>query len=194
MSAIGVLGWVLAAATVAPELVQLRRGSRVRSHEGISPLTVATTMVVFAWWLSYSFKLSVWPAVVTDLTALLLAVMHARVVRVLSNAWLLAIGAVAVLGAALPVWVLGAVATVGSATRGMPQLRKAWRSQELSGVSAGYWALQAASSTGWLVYGLAVGAPWLGAFALAAAPVSSAICVRVLLSQRRAVVNPLCTV
>jgi hypothetical protein len=66
-------------------------------------------------------------------------------------------------------------ATCISAARGIPQLKAAWNSSDLSGVSVKYWVLQAATGIGWLVFGLASGAPWLGAFAVIAAPVSLAI-------------------
>lgn len=170
-----VFGWSLALATVLPELVQLRRSSKVRSNEGLSPTTQMATLTVFAWWLCYSTRLQVWPGVVTDVLTLLLAASHARTTRVLQLQHIAFVAVVAACGLFLPVTVLGAFATFISASRGIPQLRTAWIASDLSGVSKSYWVLQAATGVGWLVFGLLSNAPWLGAFAVIAAPVSLAI-------------------
>jgi uncharacterized protein with PQ loop repeat len=182
-------GWALAACTVLPELVQLRRARAVRSSEGLAPLTQLATLVVFAWWLCYSARLHVWPGVATDVTTLLLAVWHVRSTRVLSAQHLVFVAIVAACGVFLPITVLGVFATAISAARGLPQLRSAWRSSDLSGVSAGYWSLQAATGLGWLAFGLASNAPWLGAFAILAAPVSAGIAWHAYSHHRRTAAN-----
>jgi uncharacterized protein with PQ loop repeat len=183
---LAVFGWALAACTVFPELLQVRRARSVRSSEGLAPLTQMATLVVFAWWLCYSTRLHVWPGVATDVTTLVLAVWHARSTRVLSVQHLAFVAIVAACGAFLPITVLGVFATAISASRGVPQLRAAWRASDLSGVSAGYWALQAATGLGWLVFGIASDAPWLGAFAVLAAPVSAGIAWHAHAHNRRA--------
>jgi uncharacterized protein with PQ loop repeat len=172
---LAVFGWVLAACTVFPELVQLRRSSKVRSSEGIAPLTQVATLVVFAWWLCYSARLQVWQGAATDIIALSLAAWHARITKVLSWSHVAFVCVLAACGAFLPITVLGVLATAISASRGVPQLRAAWKAADLSGVSSSYWLLQALTGIGWLVFGVQSGAPWLGAFAVVAAPVSLAI-------------------
>jgi hypothetical protein len=170
-----VFGWLLAAVSVITELIQLMRASKVKSRAGLSPITMCATLVVFSWWLAYSSRLSVWPGVTTDALALVLAASHAFTSRVLRPRHIVSVVALVATGALLPITLLGMSATCISAARGIPQLKAAWNSSDLSGVSVKYWVLQAATGIGWLVFGLASGAPWLGAFAVIAAPVSLAI-------------------
>jgi uncharacterized protein with PQ loop repeat len=144
------------------------------------------TLVVFAWWLCYSTRLSVWQGVATDAITLALAASHVRTTRVLQLQHLVFVAVIAACGLFLPVSVLGAFATLISASRGIPQLRTAWITSDLSGVSPSYWLLQAATGIGWLVFGLLSHAPWLGAFAVIAAPVSLAIAHHAHQHSRRA--------
>jgi uncharacterized protein with PQ loop repeat len=168
-------GWLLAIVTVSSELVQLRQASASESRSGLSSTTVASSLVVFAWWLAYSTRLSVWPGVATDVVTLCLAAAHARTVKLLHTKHVVGIVSLIALVVLLPITALGIIATIGSAVRGLPQLKTAWRAGDLTGVSAPYWTLQALTGLGWLVFGLASDAPWLGAFAVITAPVSLAI-------------------
>jgi hypothetical protein len=168
-------GWLLAAVSVSSEIVQLRQVSSNESRSGLSAVTVASALVVFSWWLAYSARLAVWPGVVTDVVTLCIALAYARTVRLLTTKHVALICSCVALVIFLPLTILGAIATAGSAARGLPQLRTAWHAEDLTGVSAPYWVLQALTGLGWLAFGLASNAPWLGAFAVITAPVSLAI-------------------
>lgn len=173
--ALALFGWTLALASILPEVLQLLRSSKTSSAEGLSQMTQMATLTVFAWWLCYSTRLAVWPGVATDALTLLLAASHVRSTKVLQLQHLAFVAVIAACGLFLPITVLGAFATLISASRGIPQLRTAWVASDLSGVSASYWLLQATTGIGWLVFGLLSHAPWLGAFAVIASPVSIAI-------------------
>jgi uncharacterized protein with PQ loop repeat len=170
-----VFGWSLAVATIVTELIQLMRSSKVKSSAGLSALTMCATVLVFSWWLIYSMRLQVWPGVAADLLAVVLAGSHAFASKMLRVRHVTAVVALVAAGVILPITILGIAATSISAARGIPQLRAAWHAADLSGVSVKYWVLQAVTGIGWLVFGLASGAPWLGAFAVVAAPVSLGI-------------------
>ena len=177
-------GWTLAGVSVSSELLQVLKASKASRTDGVSSHTVIGTLVVFAWWLCYSTRLGVWPGVATDIVTLVLAYMHARSVRALRPAyWLFLIPAV-VYGAFVPITILGLSGTVGSMLRGGPQLVRTLRRGDAEGVSWEYWALQAATGLGWLAYGLLIGAVWLGAYAVVAAPVGAFIAWRVFKSGR----------
>ncbi len=177
-------GWVLAAVSVGSELLQVFKASKSSDSDGVSSHTVIGTLVVFSWWLCYSARLEVWPGVATDVAALILAYIHARSVGALRARHLLVLLAAVAYGSLVPLAVLGVSGTIGSMVRGGPQLVRTLRSGEAGGVSWEYWALQAATSVGWLVYGLLEGAVWLGAFAVVSAPVGAFIAVRVFAAGR----------
>jgi uncharacterized protein with PQ loop repeat len=174
-----IFGWVLAGVSISSELLQIFRASKAERSDGVSAHTVLLTLVVFSWWLCYSARLEVWPGVATDVVTLALAFIHARSVRALrASHWLVLVPAV-LYGALIPLFVLGLSGTIGSMLRGGPQLVRTLRRGEAAGVSWEYWALQGVTGIGWLVYGLLVGAVWLGAFAVVSAPVAAFIAWRV---------------
>ena len=155
-----VIGTAIGLVRALPQLIRLLR---TRNVHGVSADSAGTISVVSAAWATYGV-LTGQAAVAlasgaTSLMFALVAVVALRLGRRLGDlrttpVWLAvlalggAVGGAAGLGLLLPVSVL--VANV-------PQLRVAWREQDLSGLSLGTWILSVLEAAVWGTYGLLAG-------------------------------------
>jgi len=145
---------IAAALTLVAGMPQLLRTVR-SSVAGVAGGTWATLTGVGALWTVWAIPSGVWPMVVSEgcftLCAALIAIRRTTPARAL----LLASSAA---GALYAVWAVGGAGALGVAAGSVgcrgPQVVKAWRAPDVSGVSAGSWALLLAANSCWAVAGV----------------------------------------
>jgi uncharacterized protein with PQ loop repeat len=163
------LNTIVVAATVLGSgmaLPQARRLFRTRRVEGVSSSWIGVSIALNAWWLAYGMWVGVYALVLVSGVSLLLYLsiggLYSRATG--RRGVIGIIGGAAALGAVpLPFLMVGGWASAGLVVglcyglQLLPAVVAAYRSDELSGISAGTWIIAFGESTLWLVYGLGVG-------------------------------------
>jgi uncharacterized protein with PQ loop repeat len=175
-------------AQAVPAAVQLLRTKDVG---GLSGPSLEVLLISSVWWLTYSIEIHNVPSIFSStigLIATLIAVVTlARLGGLGRRAPLvLAVG----IGLMLLVWhepmVVGAVAAVTGAMYAIPQAVSIHRGVEESveGVSLWTWVLAGVNGATWLLYGVLIGHPVLGAAGLISVPTSIWICAAIIRERR----------
>ena len=157
MSLVDGVTLLAAALTLVAGVPQMLTSLR-SSTAGVSAGTWATLTGVGALWTAWAVPSGVWPMVVSEGC---FTVCSAVIAVRCAGPWRAAFMAGAASAALYGTWALGgATALGGAAVAGsiacrVPQLVKAWRSPDVSGVSPGSWALLLAASAAWAVAGIA---------------------------------------
>jgi uncharacterized protein with PQ loop repeat len=157
------LGWIIAAASSLTLLPILLRVLRTRDTTGVSAPTAGLASLAMLCWSGYTWSLRDWPAFASSvgplaiwstlLIALLALRRDAATLRIAAGT--AATASVLVIFA--PSSLLAVLAVAGSVGWALPQLRTAFSSAPLTGVSVPGYALVAAENLGWIVYGFATG-------------------------------------
>jgi uncharacterized protein with PQ loop repeat len=162
LDTIVVAATVLGSGMAFPQARRLFRTGRV---EGVSAGWVGISLALNGWWLAYGLAAGVWALVpVSALSILLYATIAVLYVR--STGWTslrpMALAALALGSLPLPFLVAGGWPVAGAVVglcyglQLLPAVTVAYRSLDLSGISAGTWILALVESALWLAYGLAV--------------------------------------
>lgn len=155
-----VVGTAIGLVRALPQLVRLLR---TRDAHGVSVDSAGTTSVVSFAWATYG--------VLTGQAAVALASGSSAVMFALVTVMALRLGRRAREMRTLPVWLivllaagvigradgLGLLLPVSVLVANVPQLRVAWREQDLSGLSLGTWLLSFLEAAVWGTYGLLAG-------------------------------------
>lgn len=172
------LGWALTVIGVVAALPQLSHLLKGRT-DGVSLWTWTSGACVYMIWSSFSLHAQLWPALtfdVVNLSTQLVAVWLLR--RHLHVVHLVAVVVAGLVAAGAYAWApvaLGVIGTVGSTLRAWPQVHAALAHPDPRGVSKATWTLEGITAAGWLVYGIGMHQPVLGAYALGMVPACALI-------------------
>jgi uncharacterized protein with PQ loop repeat len=167
---------------------------RTRDVGGVSGPSLEILLISSFWWLTYSIEIHNVPSIISSTIGLL-----ATLLAVITLARLGGLGARAPLalavgiGLILLVWhepmVVGAVAAVTGALYAVPQAVRIHRQlgESVDGVSLGSWILAGVNGATWLIYGILIGHPILGAAGIISVPTSIWICTTIIRQRRLAV-------
>ena len=181
--ALAVTGTVLYIVRAAPATVQVAR------RRGLDPDAAVTLGLLFVtglWWVAYSLEIHNWPSLVSASLGMIapaygLAVLWRMRAVGRGVAFVLVAGlVVTLLEEELSPRALGVTAAVGAAGIAVPQAVRLLRDRHASAanVSVGTWVLIAFNGVVWLVYGVLVGHPLLGAAGLLQLPCSAIVIYR----------------
>ena len=190
--ALAVTGTVLYVVRAAPATIQIARG---RAVDPESAGTLGLLLLTGVWWVAYALEVHNLPSLVSALLGLLapayglLVLSRVRAVNRGVAFVLLAGLAVTFLEEELTPRALGVTAAVGAAGIAVPQAARLLRDPDASAADAsiGMWALVAFNAVVWLVYGVLVGHPLLGAAGLLQLPCSMIVIHRALQGRKAAV-------
>ena len=175
--ALAVTGTVLYVARAAPATIQIARRREVDPE---AATTFGLLLLTGLWWVAYSLEVHNLPSLLSAVLGLLAPAYGLLVlwrVRGIGRgvAFVLVAGlAVTFLEEELTPRAMGVTAAVGAAGIAVPQAARLLRDRDRSaaGASIGTWALVAFNALVWLVYGVLVGHPLLGAAGLLQLPCS----------------------
>ena len=175
--ALAVTGTVLYVARAAPATIQIARRREVDPE---AATTFGLLLLTGLWWVAYSLEVLNLPSLLSAVLGLLAPAYGLLVlwrVRGVGRgvAFVLVAGlAVTFLEEELTPRAMGVTAAVGAAGIAVPQAVRLLRDRDPSapGASIGTWALVAFNALVWLVYGVLVGDPLLGAAGLLQLPCS----------------------
>ena len=190
--ALAVTGTVLYVVRAAPATIQIARG-RVVDPESAG--TLGLLLLTGVGWVAYALEVHNMPSLVSALLGLLapayglLVLSRVRAVHRGVAFVLLAGLAVTFLEEELTPRALGVTAAVGAAGIAVPQAARLLRDPDASAADAsiGMWSLVAFNALVWLVYGVLVGHPLLGAAGLLQLPCSMIVIHRALQGRKAAV-------
>ncbi|MBA3422415.1 MAG: hypothetical protein H0U12_11110 [Thermoleophilaceae bacterium] len=191
--ALAVTGTVLYVIRAAPATIQI---ARRREIDPEAATTFGLLLLTGLWWVAYALEVHNLPSLVSALLGLpapafgLLVLWRVRAVG-RGVAFVLVAGlAVTFLEEDLTPRALGVTAAVGAAGIAVPQAARLLRDPDASAADAsiGMWALVAFNAVVWLVYGVLVGHPLLGAAGLLQLPCSMIVIHRALHERREAAV------
>ncbi|MFM8302917.1 MAG: hypothetical protein ACKOA9_01260 [Actinomycetota bacterium] len=191
---LALVGSVTYMAQAVPAAVRLLRTKDVG---GVSGPSLEVLLISSVWWLAYSIEIGNIPSTVSSAVGLV-----GTVIAVVTLARLGGLGSraplaiAAGLGLMLLVWhepmVVGAVAAATGALYSIPQAVRLHRrlDESVEGVSLGAWVLTGINGATWLVYGILIGHPILGAAGLISVPVSLWICTTIVRRRRAEASGP----
>jgi uncharacterized protein with PQ loop repeat len=174
--ALAVTGTVLYVARAAPATIQIARRREVDPE---AATTFGLLLLTGLWWVAYSLEVHNLPSLLSAVLGLLAPAYGLLVlwrVRGIGRgvAFVLVAGLAVTFLEELTPRALGVTAAVGAAGIAVPQAARLLRDRDRSaaGASIGTWALVAFNALVWLVYGVLVGHPLLGAAGLLQLPCS----------------------
>ncbi len=186
---LAVTGTALYVLRAAPATIQI---ARRRGVDPESAVTFGLLLLTGVWWVAYALEVHNLPSLVSALLGLLapayglLVLWRMRAVNRGVALVLVAGLAVTFLEEELTPRALGVTAAVGAAGIAVPQAVRLLRDPDASAANAsiGTWALVAFNALVWLVYGVLVGHPLLGAAGLLQLPCSMIVIYRALQERR----------
>jgi len=96
--------------------------------------------------------------------------------------------ALVAIGVAISPEIIAAVVTVVDLIVLLPQIRRAIKEADLSGISIPAWAFALAQDIGWAIYGFGIGHPLLAGWSLVSAPVNVLILIFAIRKRRKSAV------
>lgn len=186
--ALAIIGSFAYMAQAVPAAVRL---IRTKDVGGISGPSLEILLISSVWWLAYSIEIGNIPSMISSAVGLM-----ATVIAVVTLARLGGLGRraplafAAGLGLLLLAWhdpmVIGAIAAATGAAYSIPQAVRLHRrlGESVEGVSLGTWVLTGVNGATWLVYGILIGHPILGAAGIISVPTSIWICTTIVRRRR----------
>ncbi len=181
------VGTLLYIYRAVPYLVHLRRTGKV--EEG-SEFTLNLLIVSGVWWIAYSIEIDNVPTLLSTAAGMIAPAYCLWVLqrkgRLPKESALLLVAGIALLPivlfhpreVAVGATVVGAIVTV-------PQTITLLRRGHLAGIGLQTWLVSGANAVIWLIYGVMIGHPMVGAAAVAMIPCSIAVTAGVLRDRRR---------
>ena len=168
---------------------------RDRDAQSVSPATLDLLILSGLWWIVYSWDIQNWPSLISSLVAvcspILIIILKLLNNQVPARALIFLIAGVIVLIIVddFSPTDVGLIAALFSFLIVAPT---AWgvliRKQPAPHASAWFWLMQATTALVWLIYGIAIGHPILGATGLIVAPTAFLISLSVKNGSRSALV------
>jgi uncharacterized protein with PQ loop repeat len=191
LSSTDALGLLASAVFLVRLLPQPVRLARTGVASGVSPLSALNSMLTMVAWVTYGLIVGlplVWVVSAVALvpgvwTVLLLRREVSRRDLMWAGAWLTLQAVAAVTRQLVVVLAAGVLVTQG------PQVLRALRETDLTGLAAATWWLSLLDATTWGAYGLAVGDAALVAYGVVLATSACIVLTRIRLTRRRVVIE-----
>lgn len=187
---LALVGSVLYMCTSIPALIKV---VRERDADAVSPGTLDLLVLSGLWWIVYSWQIGNMPSFISSCVAvispIIIVIIRLRNRNFPGRTLLLLILGLILLGIfrRFNPEDIGSVAALFSLAIVLPT---GWsvlvRKQPAPNASLLFWEMQAVTALVWLVYGLLIGYPILGATGIVVAPMASLIAIRVHRDQRLA--------
>ena len=177
---LAVVGSVTYVVQAVPQTLRVLRDRRV---EGVSGASVDALVLSGIWWVAFSIDIGNVPTLVSSALGLVSALVFLAVLLRMGDVHRAGVLVVAVGNAALAVVakdarLVGVVAAVAGAVDTVPQAVRVVRGPGATAVSPGAWLLTSVNGAVWLVYGLLIGHPVLGAAGVLSFPLGLYIATR----------------
>jgi|LauGreDrversion4_1035100.scaffolds.fasta_scaffold00513_5 uncharacterized protein with PQ loop repeat len=184
--ATAVVGWSLAIASTVTAWPQAVKLARTRNTNGISVRSVALATLTMVAWSAYTIRIGDVPAAASSVGPLsawgttLLLLIACKV----PGAGRFALVTIAVSLIVIAVvftpywWIIGGAAAAGSAGWALPQLRTAFTTENLEGVSVTAFAAMAVENIGWIVYAVLTSTPAYAVGSSIQAPATAIIALK----------------
>ncbi len=166
---------------------------RDRDAESVSPATLDLLTLSGIWWVVYSWDIQNWPSLISSMVAvcspiiIVILKLHSKQFPAKALLFLIAGLLALVIMEEVSATDVGLIAALFSFLIVAPT---AWgvliRKQPAPHASAWFWLMQATTALVWLIYGIAIGHPILGATGLIVAPTAFLISLSVKGSKKRA--------
>ena len=187
-----ILGFLLVPCDTIPPLIRLRHLLRTKSVAGLSGVAVAQWSVSWWAWAVYAVLIESLPLlIVSVITAIVetIYLLFTKKAGLLSWRLILALAIGGVLlvtvGIGVNPEIIAATVTIVDLLVLYPQIRRAIKETDLSGISITAWLFDLMQDFGWIVYGFGIGHPLLAGWSLVSAPSSMLILFFAIRKRRR---------